>query len=198
MDMTRHWPMALGFVLGLAVLFLGLKTGSDTVEGWRLAARWTARVGFPVFIVTYSASSLGRLWYTDLTRTVWRDRRWWGLGFFASHTIHLFALITFLTVSGESRPLPVVVGGGLGYVLLFAMAATSSGAAMRALGHNWKRLHSLGIHTLWFIFAFSYFGRIMKPESMTTGVIGFSIALAALVLRIAAWLKGCSRTAVAA
>lgn len=188
--MQRRWPLALGFVLGMGALLLGLRTGADAVEGWRLAARWTARVGFPIFILTYSASSLGRLWYNDFTRTIWRDRRWWGLGFFASHTIHLYALVTFLNLSGEGRPLPVVIGGGLGYVLLFAMAATSNQAAMRALGHNWKRLHSFGIHYVWFIFAFSYFGRIMKPESMLTGLIGFGIALAALGLRIAAWRKG--------
>lgn len=198
MGMTRRWPMALGFLLGLAALIIGLKSGPAPFEGWRLAARWTARVGFPIFILTYSASSLGRLWPSDLTRAIWRDRRWWGLGFFASHTIHLFALVTFLRLSGEGRPLPVLIGGGYGYVLLFAMAATSNQAAMRALGQNWKRLHSFGIHTLWFIFASSYFGRIMKPESMMTGAIGFSIALAALGLRIAAWLKGRSRSAVPA
>jgi len=198
MALQRRWPMVLGILVGLAALLLGLKSGADTIEGWRLAARWTARVGFPIFILTYSASSLGRLWYNDVTRTVWRDRRWWGLGFFASHTIHLFALVTFLRLSGEGRPLPVLIGGGFGYVLLFAMAATSSNAAMRALGHNWKRLHSFGIHYLWFIFAFSYLGRIMKPESMMTGLVGFGIALAALGLRIAAWLKGRNRTAAAA
>ena len=196
--MQRRWPMILGVVLGLSALLLGLQTGTDTIEGWRLAARWTARVGFPIFILIYSASSLGRLWHTDHTRSIWRDRRWWGLGFFASHTIHLFALITFLRLSGEGRPLPVIVGGGFGYVLLFAMAATSSEAAIRSLGRNWKRLHSLGIHYLWFIFAVSYAGRIMKPASMTTGLVGTSVALAALGLRIAAWLKGRSRTAALA
>lgn len=198
MVLQRRWPMVLGFMLGMAALLLGLKSGTDPVEGWRLAARWTARVGFPIFILIYSASSLGRLLHNEITRSIWRDRRWWGLGFFASHTIHLFALVTFLRLSGEGRPLPVLIGGGFGYVLLFAMAATSSEAAIRALGRNWKRLHSFGIHYLWFIFAISYFGRIMKPESMMTGLVGTSVALAALGLRIAAWLKGRNRTAAVA
>lgn len=196
--MPRSWPMMLGLLLGLAALFLGLASGADQLESWRLAARWTARVGFPVFILTYCASSLGRLWPSAITRTLWRDRRWWGLGFAASHTVHLYALLWYLKVSGEGRPLPVLLVAGTGYALLFAMALTSSEAAMRALGKNWRRLHTLGIHWLWFVFFASYGGRIMKPESMTTGVIGFSIAVLALSLRIAAWLKGRNRRAAAA
>jgi len=190
--------MMLGLLLGLAALLLGLASGADQLESWRLAARWTARVGFPVFILTYCASSLGRLWPSAITRTLWRDRRWWGLGFAASHTVHLYALLWYLKVSGEGRPLPVLLVAGTGYALLFAMALTSSEAAMRALGKNWRRLHTLGIHWLWFVFFASYGGRIMKPESMTTGVIGFSIAVLALSLRIAAWLKGRNRRAVSA
>ena len=198
MDLRRRWPMVLGFVLGMAALIIGLKSGPSPFEGWRLAARWTARVGFPIFIIAYSASSLGRLWPGNFTRTIWRDRRWWGLGFFASHTIHLYALTTYNRLADHASSLTTIIGGGFGYVLLFAMAATSNQAAMRALGHNWKRLHSIGIHYLWFIFAISYLGRVMKSESMTTGVIGISVALAALGLRIAAWLKGRNRAPVAA
>lgn len=191
--MSRSWPMVLGLTLGLIALFAGLEFGSDKLESWRLAARWTARVGFPVFILTYSASSLGRLWHSPLTRTIWRDRRWWGLGFAMAHTVHLYALLWYLKVSGEGRPLPVLLVAGTGYALMFAMALTSNEAAMRALGKNWRRLHSLGIHWLWFVFFASYAGRIMKPESMTTGIVGTTVVLGALGLRIAAWAKGRSR-----
>lgn len=195
MTLTRRWPMYLGLLLGLAALALGLRTGTDPIESWRLAARWTARIGFPIFILTYAASSLGRLWHTALTRSIWRDRRWWGLGFAAAHTVHLGALIAFLKVSGETRPPIVWAVAGTGYVLLFAMALTSDEAAMRALGRNWRRLHSLGIHWLWLVFFASYAGRIMKPESMMTGLVGTVVVVGALGLRIAAWAKGRSRKA---
>ncbi len=188
--MIRAWPLALGILLGFGALYAGLQHGTDTVEQWRLAARWTARVGFPLFILTYSASSIGRLWYNGVTRELWRDRRWWGLGFAAAHTVHLYALLTYLKVSGESRPVPILLVAGTGYALMFAMALTSNAAAMRALGKNWRRLHTLGIHWLWAIFAFSYAGRIFKPESMTTGLIGTLFTMGALALRIAAWRKG--------
>jgi DMSO/TMAO reductase YedYZ heme-binding membrane subunit len=145
--------------------------------------------GFPLLILTYSASSLARLWPGPETRALLRERRYWGLGFAACHMIHLAALITFLRLSGTQRPLPTLLGGGLAYVLLIAMALTSTDAAMRRLGKGWKRLHTFGIHWLWFIFAFSYVGRIARPETRMIGLIGGGIAIAALGLRIAARVK---------
>jgi methionine sulfoxide reductase heme-binding subunit len=194
--MAIRWPLVLGLVVGFLALWAGLLAGSEPVESWLLAARWTARVGFPIFILVYAASSLAKLWPSELTRGLWRDRRWWGLGFAASHTVHLYALVTYLEVSGEGRPLPVLLGGGGAYVMLYLMAFTSNGAAMRALGKNWKRLHTLGIHWLWFVFAFSYFGRVAEGRELPYAAITFAIALLALGLRIAAWAKG-RRSAVA-
>ena len=183
----RPWLITLAAALAaLAVIALAFRTGADQVEQWRLAARWTARVGFPIFIVAYIASSLYRLWPHPGSRALLKRRRWWGLGFAATHMIHLFALITFLRISGETRPLSVYLVAGFGYVLLYAMALTSTDAAQRALGRNWKRLHTLGIHWLWFIFFVSYFGRTMEPEKMAEGYIGTAVALAALGLRITA------------
>lgn len=188
--MLRRWPITLGLFVSLAAVFAGLHYGSSNSEGWQLAARWTARVGFPIFILTYSASSLGRLWHHPLTRSVWRDRRWWGLGFAVAHTVHLFALITFNREANHQTSVTTLVGGGFGYVLLYAMVLTSDDAAMRALGKNWKRLHTLGIHWLWVVFFVSYLGRVFEPKGQMIGVIGTAIALGALGLRVAVWAKG--------
>jgi DMSO/TMAO reductase YedYZ heme-binding membrane subunit len=182
--------MLLGLLLGLGALDLGLRTGSTTVDGWQLAARWTARVGFPVFILTYSISSLGRLWHTHLTRAIWRDRRWWGLGFAAAHTVHLYALVTFYRLSGRELSIATLIGGGGAYAIMYLMALTSNDAAMRALGRNWRRLHTAGIHWLWFIFTLSYFGRVLGGREMPWSGIALGTAVAALALRIAAWRKG--------
>ena len=159
--------------------------GQDPAEQWRLAARWTARVGFPIFILTYSASSLLRLWPGSITRALVRDRRWWGLGFATCHTVHLYALVKYLSLVGEPPALTTVLGGGLAYALLFAMALTSSDAAQRALGRNWKRLHTAGIHWLWAVFVFTYGGRVAAGEEMPYAGICIGIAFAALGLRIA-------------
>jgi methionine sulfoxide reductase heme-binding subunit len=188
--MAHRWPMALGLVAGLLALWMGLQAGSDPIEGWQLAARWTARVGFPIFTLTYAASSLAKLWPGELTRSLWRNRRWWGLGFAASHTVHLYALVTYNRMAGHDTSTQTLIGGGGAYAILYVMALTSNEAAMRALGRNWKRLHTLGIHSLWFIFAFSYFGRIAEGREMPYAGIAFAVALAALGLRVAVWVKG--------
>jgi DMSO/TMAO reductase YedYZ heme-binding membrane subunit len=182
----RHpaWITSGGLLAALAVVALAIAAGDDAVERARLAARWTARVGFPLFILTYIASSLHRLWPNERTRTLLRERRWWGLSFAAAHTVHLAALVTYLQISGEVRPVSTLIGGGLGYVLLFAMAATSNKAAMRAFGRNWKRLHTMGIHYIWLIYAISYSGRLFDPERQMIGLVFTPIALAALGLRL--------------
>jgi methionine sulfoxide reductase heme-binding subunit len=182
----RRLPLALGLVASLLAVEAGLAASPDWIEGWRLAARWTARVGFPIFILTYSASSLLRLWPNALTKALVRDRRLWGLGFAASHTVHLAALIFFLQLIGEPPLLVTLLGGGLAYALLYAMALTSSNAAQRALGRNWKRLHTAGIHWLWAVFVFTYGGRVAAGEEMPYAGICVAVAFAALGLRIAA------------
>ena len=181
----QRWPIMLGTLLALSAIAAGMAIGQDPAEQWRLAARWTARVGFPIFILTYSASSLLRLWPGSITRALVRDRRWWGLGFATCHTVHLYALVTYLSLVREQPLLSTVLGGGLAYALLFAMALTSSDAAQRALGRNWKRLHTAGIHWLWAVFVFTYGGRVAAGEEMPYAGICVGIAFAALGLRIA-------------
>ena len=193
--MQSKWPLWLGVLAGALAVILALGTGGDSVDQWRLAARWTARTGFLLFILTYCASSLVRLWPNRATKALLRDRRWWGLGFAACHTIHLGAFLTYFRTSGEPIPTGTVIVAGFGYLLLYAMAATSNRAAMQALGRNWKRLHKTGIHYLWFIFAFSYFGRVADPERAVYGIPLFAVAVLAALLRFAAYLKSRRRTA---
>jgi len=186
---SRNVPILLGGLLGLLAIGAGFWLGTGQVEDWQFAARYTARVGFPLFLLTYAASSLVRLWPGDSTRALLRHRRQWGLGFALAHSIHLVALIVYLTLSGESRPIGVLIGGGTAYALMFAMALTSNDAAMRAMGIWWKRLHRTGIHVLWGVFAFSYFGRLFSENQQVTGLVFFPLCVASLGLRIMAWRK---------
>lgn len=188
--MARRWPMLLGLLLGLFALYLGLSTGTDQADAWGRAARWTARIGLPIFLLTYAASSLAKLWPNDVTRTLWRDRRWWGLGFAACHTVHLYALLKALEASGEQRTIGSLVPGGTAYLLIFLMAITSNDAAMRALGKNWKRLHRFGIHYVWLIWTLAYSLRLGDPEVRPEGIYGAALCFTALAIRIAAWRKG--------
>lgn len=187
--MRNSWPMWLGLGLGLAAVATGFALGTDHIEDWGLAARFTARVGFPLLILAYVARPLNQLVHTNWSRTLLARRKWIGLGFAMSHTVHLGALVTALNVAGETRPIGVFIGGGLGYAMLYVMAFTSNQAAMKALGVWWKRLHRFGIHYLWFIFALSYFGRLFNPELMAQGLAGSTIAFGAAAIRFSAWMK---------
>ncbi len=186
---AREFPLTLAALVSLGAVALALIAGENVVEQAGMAARWTARVGFPIFILTYSASSLVRLWPNETWKTVLRHRRQWGLSFAFAHTVHLAALVTYLQISGEGRPLATLLGGGGAYVMLYLMALTSNDASQRALGKWWKRLHTLGIHWIWFIFTFSYFGRIFDAERWMQGAVLFPVCIAALGLRLAAWAK---------
>jgi methionine sulfoxide reductase heme-binding subunit len=184
---NRLFPIWLGIALAALALFAGWGWGADLQQQWQLSARYTARVGFPLLLIAYVASSLARLWPGEASATILRHRRQWGLAFAFTHSVHLIALTGFNMIAGRTPEAITLAGGGGAYAILYAMALTSNTASQRAMGIWWHRLHTLGIHWLWFIFAFSYFGRMMSPDQRIEGTLFFALCLAALSLRIAAW-----------
>lgn len=172
---------ALGATIAVAI---GLGLADTPVEQWRLAARYTARFSVTIFLVVFVASSWNRLAPSAASRFVLKRRRAMGLAFATAHTIHLGALVAYNVLAGEVPNAVTLAGGGGAYVMMFAMAATSNDASVRALGRNWVRLHKVGIYWLWFIFTFSYGGRVFggKPEFAPF----FVLLVAGLGLRIAA------------
>ena len=185
----KYLPILLALLLGFGAIWVGMAWGSNAQDQAQLAARYTARVAFPLFLLTYLASSLFTLWPSALPQALVRTRRQWGLSFALAHFIHLGALISFYKISGWEVSSETLAGGGLAYVMLALMAATSNNWSVRRLGRWWKRLHSFGIHWLWFIFTFTYFGRLTDPESFERGIVQFMLCLAALAVRLIAWRK---------
>lgn len=175
---------AAAAILALAMIAVGFATGGDASERWQLAARYTARAAFLLFLPVYAASSWNRLWPSDASRWALRRRRALGLAFATAHAIHLGALTTFQVVENERPDAVTLIGGGGAFVAMFALVATSNDAAVRRLGRSWRRLHQVGVHWLWFIFAFSYFGRVAAGQLRFVPL--FAAALAVLAMRIAA------------
>jgi methionine sulfoxide reductase heme-binding subunit len=87
-------------------------------------------------------------------------------------------------MSHHRPPASNAIPGGLAYALMFAMAATSNDRSMRAMGRWWKRLHRVGIHYLWFIFAFTFFSHARSNDTVW-GPTFLIVGLAGLALRIA-------------
>ena len=105
------------------------------------------------------------------------------------HLGFVFAALSF----GAERSMVTFIFGGLGYVLIAAMAATSNDTAVRALGpRRWKLLHSVGGWYVAFIFANSYVGRLLGEKPLV-GAFGVTLLVLAIGLRIAAFAKGRAR-----
>ena len=177
--MPRHWPMWFGFLVGLIALSLGIVSGSALDEGWKLAARWTGRSSFPLFMVTFMASSLATLFPGPRTKALLRDRRWWGLGFAACFAVHLVALSVFNWRKGDFPPVGLVDPGVLAYALLLAMVLTSNGAAQRAMGRGWTWLHRTGMWVFLLVFGQPGTGLIAMTYTL--------VSMSAACLRIAVW-----------
>jgi sulfoxide reductase heme-binding subunit YedZ len=195
---TRARPTLLPILVpvtaaALAAFFGGLAAGATSDESWKLAARYTARLSFWVFLVAYVASSWNRVWPSDFSRQLVRRRRAVGLAFAAAHTVHLVALVMYNVVTSQVPDTVTLIFGGGAYVAMFAMAATSNDASVRALGRHWRTLHRVGIHWLWFVFTFSYAGRVAGGDLWFVPML--AAALGALGLRIVAWRHRRGRTA---
>lgn len=162
----RLWLLLAAGVNAMVAIILTMDSG---VEGVRLAVRATARTSLALFLIAFTASSLVWLWPGDTTRWIIRNRRWFGLGFAWSHLLHLIAILwLFGNYAGQvpAPPMTTIVGGGIAYVFIAAMAATSFDGAARWMGaKNWQRLHKTGIWYVWIVFMTSYGKRaVVMPE----------------------------------
>jgi DMSO/TMAO reductase YedYZ heme-binding membrane subunit len=175
---------AAAFALATGAVVFGHALGAAPDERWQLAARYTARLAFLLFLPVFAASAWHRLAPSGASRFVLRRRRGFGLAFATAHTVHLGALTTYQwTVQKWPDPATLVVGGGA-FVAMFALVATSNDTAVRRLGRSWRRLHLVGVHWLWFVFTFSYAGRVLEGRLAFAPLL--AAALGALALRIAA------------
>lgn len=154
---------------GLSVMLGAILSADPGVDAARLAIRATARTSLALFLIAFAASSLTRIWPGRTTRWLLRNRRWFGLSFAWSHLLHLLAIVLLFSSYGEQVPPPptaTIIGGGIAYVFIALMAATSFDGAVRWLGANrWQRLHKVGGWSVWIVFLISYGKRaVVMPE----------------------------------
>lgn len=183
----RAIAVALGLSLACALATLLLEGRGEL--GWRAATRHTAQVAFVFFLPTFLASSLARLFPGPRTRALAARRRALGLAFATSLFVHGLAI---LALAGHSRgvlePNVAVLGGAFAFVLTAAMAASSNDTAQRRLGMPaWRALHRTGQIVLFFIFSFTYFGRVAEDPARLPGHWpGLALLVLVLGLRLSA------------
>lgn len=180
----RFTGVVVGALAAMAVAAIATLGAGE--EGLRFIVRWTGRASTALFALAFGASSAFALWRTEATTWLRRNRRYVGVSFAGSQTIHLGALVGLAIVAPgfvEGVEASTLVVGGMAFVFTFLLAATSSDAAMRALGPRWHTLHLVGS---WWIFA--VFAITILPVA-THGPVRAVLALllvSALVGRMAA------------
>jgi sulfoxide reductase heme-binding subunit YedZ len=192
---TEGWPLVgwAGIVVA-AIVAAALAFGSAPGEGLRSGIRATATSSLALFLLAFVASSLHALRPSAGAKWLLRNRRYVGVGFATSHAAHLGLILGLVARDAADFSARVssttVIGGGIGYVFIAAMTATSFDRTARWLGRRlWRILHTTGMYLLWGIFFFSYVGRIPSPRYTTFT----ALLVAALALRIAARLRPAQR-----
>lgn len=186
---TESWRLFWLLALALAAMALGLllAAGGGT-DGYRLVIRATARTSLILFLAAFAASAAARLWPGPFTHWLRRNRRQFGLGFAMSHLIHALAIFTlwrndpdtFWTLSNKGS----IVSGGIAYLFIAALAATSFDRMVRMLGPKmWSWLHLAGV---WFIAISFVFTNGKRIPVSGWYALPVALVVAAIVLRIAA------------
>ena len=187
---TNAWPLLLAVVLALILLLVELSVGTNDVESWKIASRWTARIGFPFFILMFSAPALSKLWPNDMSRSLVNLRPWFGIAFAASHSFHLFTLLNFLDALPERPP---TIGLALFiwvYIPIYVMAFTSLLTIRTGSDNNWRLLRETCIYIIWTALIFVYTSKaIISADQRVISIILCAIALCAMGIRMTAWLK---------
>lgn len=185
------WPfVGVASVAILASVAAAIAITPDVGEAAGRAVRLTARTSVALFLAAFIASALFRLWPNVWTRWQRQNRRYLGVAFAVSHGVHLAAIFWLKHVQpGEfAREVNAItwIGGGLAYVFIAAMTATSFDRTAEMIGPRaWKILHTVGSYYIWLIFANSYIGRALAmPEYIPAA----AIVVLALGLRIAAYV----------
>jgi len=154
----------------------------------RLLLRITARTSFLLFSAAFVADALLALWPANFTQWLARNRDRFFLGFAASHTVHLGAIIALLVTLGTvpRREQIVLVVGGSVFLLIYALAAAAlarsiAGKQLALIGS--AGFASFAMYTFWLVFAAGFVPRIVKgwPIYTALGVL----SLGTILVRIA-------------
>jgi sulfoxide reductase heme-binding subunit YedZ len=184
----RGWPLvgvaALIVTAATAALWF---TNADAVSALHAIIRVTARFSIAFFLLAFTAAALWRFWPNAWTRWQRQNRRYLGVSFAVSHSIHLLAILTLLQLApAEFTDVPMAtwIFGGFAYVFIAAMTLTSFDRTAQMIGARaWTILHTTGSYYIWLIFANSFISRaVVMPEYIPIAVL----LIVALGLRLAA------------
>jgi len=181
-------------VLTLSLITLSLSIASMRqfdVDGIRMVIRFTARSSLLLFCLAFSAAALARLWPNPWTRWQRRNRRYLGLSFAASHVIHAIAIVVFAKMDpagfAQATSPASYIFGGIGYLVIIAMSATSLDRTAALIGPRaWRALHLAGGYYLWLQFMVSFGKRVPATPVYAAFLIPLLAVMALRMIAMAA------------
>jgi hypothetical protein len=175
--LANGWRLLGVCAAALTLMCSAILLYTPDIGGIHAAIRATARTSLVFFLLAFSASALWRLWPGTWSRWQLRNRRYLGLSFATSHTLHLIHIDT-----------PTLVYGGIAYAFIFAMAATSFDRSAAWLGaRRWKILHTVGSYYIWLIFLITFSVATTSDPRYGLGVAILAIIM--LLKMVARWSR---------
>ncbi len=180
----RGWSLVAWTALVVGGAGAGILVSQGTGEAGLLCVlHATARTSLLLFLCVFLASTARACWPNRATEWLLDNRRYLGVSFATSHTVHLAAIVALTRVSAHRPDKAVLLLGGLGFLLILAMTITSFDRTAALLGaRRWKSLHTAGIYYIWSVFVLTYLGNAAKDPKAAASV---ALLLGALAFRLA-------------
>jgi sulfoxide reductase heme-binding subunit YedZ len=186
--LLQSWRLLAVLSTALLALAMTAFLFHPGIAGVRSVLRLTARTSFILFLAAFSASSIWKLWPSPWSRWQLANRRYLGLSFAVSHSLHLMGIASLAlaqpTRFREDNDISTLIIGGIAYAFILAMAATSFDRSAAWLGpRRWKILHTVGSYYIWATFAIVLVTIALEVPHYWVGV---ALLVLALLLRLLA------------
>jgi methionine sulfoxide reductase heme-binding subunit len=150
----------------------------------RIAIKATARTSCILFVSAFIASSVRKIWSSQLSTWLLKNRRYLGVSFAVSHGFHALAIIGLAIVTPHTA-VETDHGGNLGYLFIIALTATSFDRTAKLLSPNaWKILHTVGAYYIWLALTYAFSMRLVDRQSIYIYLPFVALLVFAIVLRL--------------
>lgn len=184
--------LTLAVIAGITAIVFQTGTWPESAHSY---LRLTGRLALILFILSFGASTLNRVFHADWTRFLLINRRYLGISTAITLWAHFSVILMLIAFEAgwkeTNAPLMILIPGVTTFALVGLMGLTSNNTARQKLGiRNWKRLHLIGGYAALSAFIFEYVLQLfLIPELATLApVFAYSlltVTVIFLLLRLA-------------
>ena len=207
--MADHSGRKKVFETGRRIIFISMvAVGGLAIvafhSGWSQAAaheflRLSGRLALGLFIASFGASTLQRLFRAGWTRFLVIHRRYLGISTALTLWVHFTVILSLIAFEHgwqeANAPLSILIPGASTFVLVGLMALTSNAISKERLGKkNWRLLHLVGGYSALLAFIYEYVLQLfLTPEGMVPTLhpaIAYMLLITGSALLVLRLLKG--------